>query len=130
LAVRTLTGSVPETPFEYEYHFIEYEYEYYRKKRFSPPVNSEELEWGDSRLSMLMSFVFVVVVMAVFIVAWPESRWIVGKGATVPCGFTAIENLLNQLAMELAVSDPHLGIELAIEVLTAIDPGLFAACAD
>ena len=79
---------------------------------------------------MLMSFVFVVVVMAVFIVAWPESRWIVGKGATVPCGFTAIENLLDQLAMELAVTDPHLGIELAIEVLTAIDPGLFAACAD
>ena len=79
---------------------------------------------------MLMRFVFVVVVMAVFIVAWPESRWVVGKGAAFPCGFTAIENLLNQLAMELAVSDPHLGIELAIEVFTAIDPGLFAACAD
>jgi len=26
--VGTFTGSVSETPFEYEYHFVEYEYEY------------------------------------------------------------------------------------------------------
>ena len=74
---------------------------------------------------VLVAFIIVMMV-AVFIVVGPQSRGVISEGASLSGRFAAIENFLDQFAMELVVPQPKLCVFATIEILASINPGLFA----
>lgn len=84
-------------------------------------------DYGWGLIMIMVVMVVIVMMMAVFVMVWPKPRRIIGKKASVRCGFTAIEHFLDQSLVDLRIAGSQLGIDLPIEVFSTIDPSLFAA---